>query len=57
MVFIATRKLMLWYIDQQVKSCYGIENNMEINAKGNLSYKEIHALVSGTNILENWDLP
>ena len=56
MVFRATRKQMLWYSEQQVNTCYGIQSNKEINAKGNSSNKEIHDLVSGTNILENWDL-
>ena len=56
MVFRATRKLMIWYLEQQVNSCYGILSNKEINAKGNSSNKEINALVSWTNILENWDL-
>ena len=47
---------MLWYSEQQVNACYGIKSNKEINAKGNSSNKEINALVSGTNILENFDL-
>ena len=47
---------MLWYSEQQENSCYGILSNKEINAKGNSSNKEIDASVSGTNILETWDL-
>ena len=56
MAFRATRKVMLWYLEQQVNSCYCIQSNKEINAKGNQSNKEIHAQVSGTNILETWNL-
>ena len=41
MVFRATSKLMLWYLEQQG----------EIHAKGNLSNKGIHAPVTETDIL------
>ena len=34
MVFKATKKLMLWYLEQSVNSCYRIQSNQEINAKG-----------------------
>ena len=51
MVFKATRKLMQWYLEQQVNSWYGISSNKEIDAKGISSNKEINAPVSGTNIL------
>ena len=56
MVFRATRKLMLWYGEQQVNSCYGSNSKEEIHARGNLSNKEIFALDSGTSILETWHL-
>ena len=55
-VFRASRKLMLWYLEQKVNSCYDIYINKDINVKGNSSNEEINAQVSGTNILENWDL-
>ena len=50
MVLRATRKLMLWYLEQLVNSCYRIQSNQEINAKCNQSDKDFHAPVSGTNI-------
>ena len=38
---------MLWFLEQQVNSCNGIQSN---KTKGNSSNKEIHAPVSRT-----WD--
>ena len=33
MVFRATRKFLLWYLEQSVNSCHGVWGNKEINAE------------------------
>jgi hypothetical protein len=54
LVLRATRKLLIWYLEQSVNSSYRIMSNKKINAKSNHSNNEIQAPVSGTNIFGNF---